>query len=108
MEGVEVTSFDGLLVDFAKSISAGVIIRGLRAVSDFEIELQMALTNRALDPELETIFLTPKGRFIFFSSGLVRELWLLGGPLERFVPEPVAEFLRTKAKAQSNEWEGIA
>ncbi len=96
IDEVEVTSFGGLLVDFARSIGASIVIRGLRAVSDFEFELQMALTNRSLDPNLETIFLTPRGKFIFLSSGLVRELCLLDGPLERFVPDSVARVLRRK------------
>jgi len=94
--GVEVVSFGGLLVDFARSIDAKVAIRGLRAVSDFEYELQMALTNRTLDPDLETVFLMPKGRFVFLSSALVRELSQLGGPVERFVPEPVVRLLKTR------------
>jgi len=93
---IEVVSFGGLLVDFARSIEASVAIRGLRAVSDFEYELQMALTNRSLDPELETVFLMPKGRFIFLSSALVRELSQLGGPIEKFVPEPVVRVLKMR------------
>lgn len=99
MEQVRVMSFDGLLVDFARRIEARVAIRGLRAVSDFEFELQMALTNRSIDPELETVFLMPSDRFIFLSSGLVRELWQLGGPFERFVPEIVADHLRRMPRA---------
>ncbi len=98
MERVTVMTFEGLLVDFARQLPAQVIIRGLRAVSDFEFELQMALTNRSLDPELETVFLMPSGRFVFLSSGLVRELWQLGGPFERFVPDLVAEHLRRKRR----------
>ncbi|MBN1424234.1 pantetheine-phosphate adenylyltransferase [Candidatus Fermentibacteria bacterium] len=94
MEQVRVTSFTGLLVNFARRLEAQVVIRGLRAVSDFEFELQMALTNRNIDPELETVFLMPSGRFIFLSSGLVRELWQLGGPFEKYVPEVVADHLR--------------
>lgn len=101
MDGVEITSFSGLLVDFARSISARIAIRGLRAVSDFEFEFQMALTNRSLDPELETVFLMPKGRYIFLSSRLIRELWLLGGSVSKFVPEPVAEYLRQKPRLGS-------
>jgi pantetheine-phosphate adenylyltransferase len=101
MDGVTVMSFSGLLVDFARSISARVAIRGLRAVSDFEFEFQMALTNRSLDPELETVFLMPKGRYIFLSSGLIKELWLLGGSVSKFVPDPVAEYLRNKPKPES-------
>jgi pantetheine-phosphate adenylyltransferase len=98
MNGIEITSFSGLLVDFARTISAKIAIRGLRAVSDFEFELQMALTNRSLDPDLETVFLMPKGRYIFLSSRLIKELWLLGGSVSKFVPGPVAEYLQQKAE----------
>ena len=106
MKQVTVMSFHGLLVDFARRVPARVIIRGLRAVSDFEFELQMALTNRNIDPELETIFLMPSGRFIFLSSGLVRELWHLGGPFEKFVPEIVAEHLRHKSRLSGPDSSG--
>lgn len=95
---VEVTSFSGLLVDFARRIGAQVVIRGLRAVSDFELEFQMALTNRAIDRDLETVFLMPSDKFVFLSSGLVRELWQLGGPFDKFVPEVVADHLRRKPR----------
>ncbi|MCU0612981.1 MAG: pantetheine-phosphate adenylyltransferase [Candidatus Eisenbacteria bacterium] len=103
MGPVTVVSFTGLLVDFARSVPAHIVIRGLRAVSDFELELQMALTNRAIDAELETAFLMPSGRFVFLSSGLVREIWQLGGPFEKFVPEVVADHLRRKPRGVEND-----
>lgn len=98
--GAEVRSFSGLLADFAREIRAHVIIRGLRAVSDFEMEFQMALTNRNLDPSLETVFLMPSAQFVFLSSALVRELWQLGGPFEKFVPPVVAAHLERVRQAR--------
>ncbi|MGI8603338.1 MAG: pantetheine-phosphate adenylyltransferase [Verrucomicrobiales bacterium] len=96
LPGVEVTSFAGLLVDFARSVGAGVVIRGLRAVSDFEFEFQMALMNRKLHPELETCFLTPKEEYTYLSSRLVKEVARLGGDVSAFVPKHVAAALRKK------------
>ncbi|HKK26996.1 MAG TPA: pantetheine-phosphate adenylyltransferase [Gemmatimonadota bacterium] len=88
---VEVTSFSGLLVDFARSRGARLIIRGLRAVSDFEYEFQMALMNRSLWPELEVIFMAPDNQHTFLSASLVREVGRLGGDVSRFVPPVVLE-----------------
>ncbi len=82
---VEATSFDGLLVNFAKSRGARVILRGLRAVSDFEYEFQMALMNRSLWPEVEVLFMAPASRHTFLSSSLVREVGRLGGDVSQFV-----------------------
>ena len=93
---VEVTSFGGLLVDFARQSGAGVVVRGLRAFSDFEFEFQMALMNRRLHPELETCFLTPKEEFTYLSSRLVKEIARLGGEIAAFVPLHVATALRQK------------
>ena len=93
---VEVTSFSGLLVDFARQSGAGVVVRGLRAFSDFEFEFQMALMNRRLHPELETCFLTPKEEFTYLSSRLVKEIARLGGEIAAFVPSHVATALRQK------------
>lgn len=90
---VKVTSFRGLLVEFAKQEKAVALIRGLRAVSDFEYEFQLALTNRRLHPELESVFLMPRETLSFLSSNLVRELARLGAPLGEFVPAPAAEAL---------------
>ena len=86
---VEVVSFSGLLVDFARERDAMVIIRGLRAMSDFEYEFQMALMNRSLSPEIEVIFMAPASSYTFLSSSLVREVAALGGDVSPYVPEPV-------------------
>jgi pantetheine-phosphate adenylyltransferase len=86
---VEVRSFSGLLVNFLKELDASIIIRGMRAVSDFEYEFQMALMNRRLAPQVETVFLTPKEEFTYLSSRLVREVVALGGDVTGLVPEPV-------------------
>lgn len=87
--GVEVTSFSGLLVDFLKRSGARVVLRGMRAVSDFEYEFQMALMNRRLWPPVETVFLTPKEECIYLSSRVVKEIWGLGGDVSGLVPEAV-------------------
>jgi pantetheine-phosphate adenylyltransferase len=94
--GITVETFDGLLVDFARQRETLVVIRGLRAVSDFEFEFQMALMNRRLAPKLETIFLTPQEEFTFLSSRIVKEVARLGGDVTAFVPPPVAAALREK------------
>ncbi len=91
--GVEVVAFSGLLVDFARAKDARVIIRGLRAVSDFEYEFQMALMNRSLSPEIEVIFMAPDSNYTFLSSSLVREVASLGGDVSPYVPGPVLEAL---------------
>ena len=96
IDHVRVAQFDGLLVDFAVAQKANAVIRGLRAVSDFEFEFQMALMNRRLQPRLETIFLTPKGDYTFLSSRIVKEVGRLGGDVTPFVPASVA--LRLKQK----------
>ncbi len=86
---ISVDSFDGLVVDHAKQVGATGIIRGLRAVSDFEFEFQMALMNRRLSPSVETVFLTPKEEYLYLSSRLVREVVDLGGDVTGLVPDPV-------------------
>ena len=88
---VEITSFHGLLVDFAKAQNAQVIVRGVRAFSDFEYEFQRALMNRKLAPELETVFLMPKEKYSAVSSRLVREIGGMGGNLSELVPEVLRE-----------------
>lgn len=93
---VEVKSFDGLLVDFARQNRANIVIRGLRAVSDFEFEFQMALMNRKLNPELETLFMMPNINYTFLSSRLVKEVFMLGGCIKDLVPEEVERRLRKK------------
>jgi pantetheine-phosphate adenylyltransferase len=88
-QAVEVRSFSGLLVNFLVELNATIIIRGMRAVSDFEYEFQMALMNRRLAPQVETVFLTPKEEFTYLSSRLVREVGALGGDVTGLVPDPV-------------------
>lgn len=96
IKGVEVDSFTGLLVDFAESKGVRVIVRGLRAFSDFEYEFQMALTNRKLKPEVETIFLMPKQDYSYVSSSNVRGVAELGGDTSAFVPAPVQRALEAR------------
>ena len=96
---VEVMGFDSLLAHFVRDVGAGVLLRGLRAVSDFEYELQMASMNRHLIPEVETLFLTPAEQYSFISSSLVREIARLGGDVSGFVPPAVAEALREARRA---------
>lgn len=93
---IEVKSFDGLLVDFAKAVNARVFIRGLRAVSDFEYEYQMALMNRHLAPDLETIFMVPSLETTYISASLVREVARFGGDVSGLVHPAVAQALRAK------------
>lgn len=93
---VEVDAFDGLLVDYARRRNVAHILRGVRALTDFEYEFQMALMNLRLAPDIETVFLMPREEYIFLSSRLVREVALLGGPVEGMVPVPVAERIRAK------------
>jgi pantetheine-phosphate adenylyltransferase len=93
---VEVDVFDGLLVDYARKRGAGVILRGIRAVSDYEYELQMALMNRKLEPRLETVFMLPAVTYSYLSSKLVREIARLGAPLKGLVPDIVEQRLRAK------------
>ena len=88
---VTISSFEGLLVDFARTSDAPIIIRGLRAVSDFEYEFQMALMNRSLWPQIEVIFMTPDNKYTFLSSSLVREVARLKGDVTAFVPPIVLE-----------------
>jgi len=97
-KNVEVTSFTGLVVDHAKAQGAMVIIRGLRAVSDFEYEFQMAGMNRHLNDSVETIFLTPSEHLNYISSSLVREIASLGGDISRFVHADVSQSLRLRYK----------
>ncbi|MGZ5423115.1 MAG: pantetheine-phosphate adenylyltransferase [Candidatus Aminicenantales bacterium] len=93
---VEVLAFDGLLVDFARAQGTTVVIRGLRAISDFEYEFQMALMNRSLAPDIETFFMMPSVHYSFLSSNVVREVAGLGGSVEGLVPGPIARKLRNK------------
>jgi pantetheine-phosphate adenylyltransferase len=93
---VVVRAFDGLLVEFARAQGTRVVIRGLRAISDFEYEFQMALMNRSLAPDIETFFMMPSVHYSFLSSNLVREVAGLGGSVEGLVPGTVARKLRNK------------
>jgi pantetheine-phosphate adenylyltransferase len=93
---VEVTSFSSLLMDFARARGARVVLRGLRAVSDFEYEFQMAGMNRNLHPEIETMFLTPSEQHMFISATIVREIARFGGDVSKFVPPAVVPKLRAK------------
>ena len=98
LPNVEVTEFKGLLVEFAKAQKAQAIIRGLRAVSDFEFEFQLALMNRKLEEEIETIFMMPREAYTFLSSKLVKEIAQLGGDVSAFVPANVQQALQGKLK----------
>jgi pantetheine-phosphate adenylyltransferase len=93
---VEVDTFDGLLVEYARRKQAGVIVRGLRAISDFEYEMQMALMNRHLNPEVETVFMMPAEPYTYVSSRLVKEVVALGGSVTTLVPSIVEDRLRQK------------
>ena len=94
--GIEVLSFDGLLVDFVRRVGGTILVRGLRYVSDFEYEYQMALMNRKLAPEIETVFLAPAFDHVYLSSSLVREVARFGGDVTAFVHLKVAEALQAK------------
>jgi pantetheine-phosphate adenylyltransferase len=96
LPNVRVTSFQGLLVDFARNQGARAIIRGLRAVSDFEFEFQMALMNRSLEPKLETLFLMSSEEYTYLSSRMVKEVSRLGGEIGRFVPDCVNAALQAR------------
>jgi pantetheine-phosphate adenylyltransferase len=95
-ESVEIDVFQGLLVEYARKRGAAVILRGIRAVSDYEYELQMALMNRKLEPRLETVFMLPGETYSYLSAKLVREIAHLGGPLTGLVPPSVEKRLRAK------------
>jgi len=101
MGTVEVLGFDTLLVEFARATGSHVILRGLRAVSDFEFEFQLAGMNRHLGPEIETVFMTPSERYAFISSSLIREISKLGGDVSEFVPKAVQTALSQKRIRQS-------
>ena len=93
ISNVEIYGFDNLLVDFVRDCNADAIMRGLRAVSDFEYEFQLANMNRALSPDIESIFLTPSEKFSYISSSLIREICSLNGDVSQFVPSNVADAL---------------
>jgi pantetheine-phosphate adenylyltransferase len=95
-ENVRVETFDGLLVDYAMRTKAKAVLRGIRAISDYEYELQMALMNRKIEPTLETVFMMPADKYSYVSSRLVREVAQAGGPVKGLVPEVVEQKLREK------------
>ena len=99
---MEVRGFDSLLAHFVRDIGAGVLLRGLRAVSDFEYEFQMASMNRHLIPEVETLFLTPAEQYGFISSSLVREISRLGGDVSGFVPTAVVVALEAHRRGKTS------
>ncbi len=96
LKNVRLDTFDGLMVEFAKSIDAKCVLRGIRAISDYEYELQMALMNRKLEPTLETVFMMPADKYSYVSSRLVREVAQAGGPVKGLVPDVVQQKLREK------------
>jgi pantetheine-phosphate adenylyltransferase len=100
LPNVRFDSFDGLLVEYAAARKAQAIVRGLRAVSDFEFEFQLALMNRKLDEKIETIFMMPKDTYTFLSSRIIKEIARLGGDVSPFVPAPVQAALRKKLKEE--------
>jgi pantetheine-phosphate adenylyltransferase len=99
---VEVVSFSGLLVEFAGARGTNTVIRGLRAISDFEYEFQMALMNRQLAPDMETLFMMPSQEFSFLSSALVKEVFMLGGSVRDLVPGLVERKLREKSRKKGS------
>lgn len=99
LDNVEVVGFNNLLIDFAKSQGSSCVLRGLRAVADFEYEFQLANMNRAMYPEFESVFLTPSEHLSYISSSLVREIAALGGDISPFVPEPVNKVLQERFSA---------
>jgi pantetheine-phosphate adenylyltransferase len=96
LPNVRIDTFDGLMVEYAKSMDAMCVLRGIRAISDYEYELQMALMNRKLEPTLETVFMMPADKYSYVSSRLVREVAQAGGPVKGLVPEFVETKLREK------------
>jgi len=96
VKGVEVVAFDGLLVDLAREHGAAAIVRGMRFVTDFEYEFQLALMNRRLDPELETLFFIPSERYSYLNSSVIKEVVRLGGDVTQLVPEPALEAMKKK------------
>lgn len=93
---VEVASFDGLMIDYAKEIGASVVIRGLRAVTDFEYELQIAQTNRVESPEIDSVFLTTSLKYSYLSSTIVKEFASYGGDISKFVPQEIIPLIMAK------------
>lgn len=99
-ENVEIDTYNGLLVSYAEKVGAVAIVKGLRAVSDFEYEFQQALTNKSLLPEIETVFLTAKGINMFLSSSMVKEVCRLDGDISRFVPKEILDEVVLRCKGE--------
>jgi len=102
-ENVEISRFDGLMVEFAEANKACAVLRGLRAVSDFEFEFQLAGMNRRLNPDIDTVFLTPSEQFLFISSSLIREISALGGDVTEFVHPAVSDALKARLGAKKKQ-----
>lgn len=100
LPNITVDTYDGLLVDYARKSGASAVVKGLRALSDFEYEFQQALINKSLYPQLETVFLTAKGENMFLSSSMVKEVGHLGGDISAFVPEAIAEDIYKRCKGE--------
>jgi len=101
LSNVSVATFDGLMVEFARLQGASAVLRGIRAISDYEYEFQMALMNRRLAPEIETVFLQPAGRYSFVSSRMVKEVFSVGGDITGLVPPNVLKRLRARINGNS-------
>ena len=99
---VEVTSFAGLLIDFADACNAKIIVRGLRAVTDFEYELAMSQTNRVAAPDIDTIFLNTSLKYAYLSSSIVKEMAMYGGDISKFVPESIVDIVRERYSSSYN------
>ena len=98
LENVEVDSFEGLTIEYAKRKGAQILLRGLRAVSDFEYEMQLSQANSALSSDIKTVFLITKPKYNFISSSTIKEIFLNGGDISKFVPAPVEEYLNKRNK----------
>ncbi|MDD3360999.1 MAG: pantetheine-phosphate adenylyltransferase [Hespellia sp.] len=103
LPGIRVIPFEGLLVDFARQMEAGLVIRGLRAITDFEYELQMSQTNHKLEPSVETMFLTANVEYSYLSSSTVKEIAAFGGDTSQFVPEAVSLAFNQKKKESNKD-----
>ncbi len=95
-DNIEIRSFDGLLAEYAKKTGADAVVRGLRVMSDFEYEFQMSLTNKKLNPDLETIFLTSRAEYMFLSSSIVKQIATLNGDITNFVPECIHDEIKKR------------
>lgn len=104
MDNVEIVGFDGLLADYARQRDVKIIVKGLRALSDFEYEFQQALANKKLNPELETVFLTTSAENMFLSSSVVKQIASFGGDVSNFVPECILEDINTRIREEGGKF----